>query len=363
MAAVASKFQIDRKIANGVIGLIGTQSRYYLLGIMSVTGLCSMFISNTATAIMMLTMITPMLKQMSDTDKGRTALVLGVFVAANVGGIGTPIGTPPNAIVLKYLNDPAGMNLGIGFGYWMLVFVPFSIILIGISWLIISKLYPFSNPEMEKVDTMQVEEKGKCDLLMKYAVYCIFGTTIALWCFDSFFGVNPNVVAFVPICLFALLGVVGKKELAEIDWSVLWLISGGFALGLAFQESGLAHTLISGIDFSSIQPWVIIFSCWMVCWGLANVISHTAAVTLVTPIFVVLAMSLSQELAIFGGARTLLIGIAVFASLAMILPISTPPNALVYSTGFVQKKDLQTVGIIIGMIGLGLSSLLVFFIR
>lgn len=245
----------------------------------------------------------------------------------------------------------------------MLVFVPFSIILIGISWLIISKLYPFSNPEMEKVDTMQVEEKGKCDLLMKYAVYCIFGTTIALWCFDSFFGVNPNVVAFVPICLFALLGVVGKKELAEIDWSVLWLISGGFALGLAFQESGLAHTLISGIDFSSIQPWVIIFSCWMVCWGLANVISHTAAVTLVTPIFVVLAMSLSQELAIFGGARTLLIGIAVFASLAMILPISTPPNALVYSTGFVQKKDLQTVGIIIGMIGLGLSSLLVFFIR
>ena len=157
MAAVASKFQIDRKIANGVIGLIGTQSRYYLLGIMSVTGLCSMFISNTATAIMMLTMITPMLKQMSDTDKGRTALVLGVFVAANVGGIGTPIGTPPNAIVLKYLNDPAGMNLGIGFGDWMLVFVPFSIILIGISWLIISKLYPFSNPEMEKVDTMQVE--------------------------------------------------------------------------------------------------------------------------------------------------------------------------------------------------------------
>ena len=75
-----------------------------------------MFISNTATAIMMLTMITPMLKQMSDTDKGRTALVLGVSVAANVGGIGTPIGTPPNAIVLKYLNDPAGMNLGIGFG-------------------------------------------------------------------------------------------------------------------------------------------------------------------------------------------------------------------------------------------------------
>ena len=116
LAAVASKFSIDKKIANGVINLIGKTSKYYLLGIMLVTALCSMFVSNTATAIMMLTLISPLLNQFDKSDKGRTAMVLGIAVAANLGGMGTPIGTPPNAIVLKYLNDPSGLSMDISFG-------------------------------------------------------------------------------------------------------------------------------------------------------------------------------------------------------------------------------------------------------
>ena len=187
---------------------------------------------------------------------------------------------------------------------------------------------------------------------LKYFVYSIIAATIILWCFDRVFGVNPNVVAFIPIALFCLLGVFDKKDLANIDWSVLWLVAGGFSLGFAFQESGLALKLITSINFASIHPWIIMISCWLICYGLSNFISHTATVNLLTPIFVALASSLSAELDHLGGARTLLIGVAIFASLAMILPVSTPPNALAFSTGGLAKKDMAKVGLIIGAMGI-----------
>ncbi|WP_051069803.1 SLC13 family permease [Bacteroides propionicifaciens] len=350
LAAVASKFHIDRRIANMVIKIIGTKSHYYLFGIMLVTGVCSMFVSNTATAIMMLTLISPILKEMDSSDKGQTALILGVSVSANLGGMGTPIGTPPNAIILKYLNDPTGLNMDISFGEWAMMFGPIAIILIIVSWFVIVKFFPFANPRMKLIPEDKLEVKA--NPIIKYSVYCIIGGTIALWCFDRFFGVDPNVVAFIPISLFCLLSVFVKDDLASIDWSVLWLVAGGFALGYSFQDSGLAYKMITSINFSSIAPWIIFLSCWLICWALSNFISNTATVNLLAPIFTVLAASLGPELAPLGGARTLLMGVAIFASLAMMLPVSTPPNALAYSTGHVSKRDMQKVGITIGALGL-----------
>ena len=236
LVAVASKFYIDRKIANGVIKVIGTRSTYYLLGIMLVTALCSMFVSNTATAIMMLTLVGPILKDFEKGDKGKIALVLGITVAANLGGMGTPIGTPPNAIAMKYLNDPAGLNLNISFGEWTMVFAPLAIALVLIMWYILTKLFPFNNKNLKKMDLSNPPKVESENPYIEYIVYIIISATIALWCFDRFFGVNPNVVAFIPIALFCLLGVFGKDDLANIDWSVLWLVAGGFAL-----EIGRAH--------------------------------------------------------------------------------------------------------------------------
>lgn len=351
LAAVASKFSIDRRIANMVTKVIGTKSQYYLLGMMLVTGVCSMFVSNTATAIMMLTLITPILSEMENSDKGKTALILGVSVAANLGGMGTPIGTPPNAIVLKYLNDPTGFNMNISFGEWTMMFGPMAILLILIAWRIIVRLYPFSNTEMHLLPETETESVH-VNPIIKYAVYLVICSTIILWCFDTVFGVNPNIVAFIPIAMFCLLGVFVKEDLGKIDWSVLWLVAGGFALGYAFQGSGLANKLISSIDFSSITPWVILLSSWLICWGLSNFISNTATVNLLAPIFTALAVSIGPELSSVGGVKVLLSGVAVFASLAMMLPVSTPPNALAYSTGFVDKKDMQKIGAIIGGIGL-----------
>lgn len=360
LAAVASKFYIDRNIAGIVIKIIGTKSKHYLLGIMLVTGLCSMFVSNTATTIMMITLLAPILQGMEKNDKGRTALILGVSVAANLGGMGTPIGTPPNAIVLKYLNDPVGLNMDIGFGDWTMVFAPISLILILGVWILLVKIFPFSNPRLGSLPKAEPNEYTKKPFI-KYIVYAIIAATIGLWCFDRIFGVNPNVVAFIPIALFCLLGVFDKEDLAHIDWSVLWLVAGGFALGFSFQESGLAYKLITSIDFTSISPWIIMLSCWLICWGLSNFISNTATVNLLTPIFVALASSLSGDLAALGGAKTLLVGVAVFASLAMMLPVSTPPNALAFSSGYVRKEDMVKVGLLVGGVGILIGVILVFF--
>ena len=153
LAIATTKTGLDVHLARVLLTPFGKKSENILLGFMLVTALFSMFISNTATAAMMLTFLTPVFKQLPEAGKGRIAMALSIPIAANLGGMGTPIGTPPNTIALKYLNDPEGLNLGIGFGQWMLFMVPLVIILIFISWMILKKVFPFSQKTLElKID-------------------------------------------------------------------------------------------------------------------------------------------------------------------------------------------------------------------
>ena len=123
LAIATTKTGLDVHLARVLLTPFGKKSENILLGFMLVTALFSMFISNTATTAMMLTFLTPVFKQLPEAGKGRIAMALSIPIAANLGGMGTPIGTPPNTIALKYLNDPEGLNLGIGFGQWMLFMV------------------------------------------------------------------------------------------------------------------------------------------------------------------------------------------------------------------------------------------------
>ena len=122
----------------------GTKSENVLLGFILITGFFSMFVSNTATAAMMLTFLAPVFKQLPPEGKGRIALTLAIPLAANLGGMGTPIGTPPNTIAMKFLNDPDGLNMGLGFGQWMLFMFPLVILLLFIGWFLLKTMYPFS---------------------------------------------------------------------------------------------------------------------------------------------------------------------------------------------------------------------------
>ena len=139
------------------------------------------------------------------------------------------------------------------------------------------------------------------------------------------------------------------------------MVAGGFALGVALNESGLAEHLIAAIPFNTWSPVLMIVGSGLLCWAMANFISHTATAALLVPILAMVGTSMRDTLQPLGGVQTLLIGVALGSSLAMILPISTPPNALAHATGLIEQRDMEKVGIIMGIIGLilGYSMLIV----
>ena len=175
LAIAATKSGLDVLLARVMLKPFGTQSRYVLLGFILVTAFFSMFLSNTATAAMMLTFLTPVLKALPADGKGKIGLALAIPVAANVGGMGTPIGTPPNAIALKYLNDPEGLNMNIGFGEWMSFMMPYTIIVLFIAWFILLRLFPFK----QKTIQLQIEGEAQKDW-RSIVVYLTFAITVLL---------------------------------------------------------------------------------------------------------------------------------------------------------------------------------------
>ena len=347
LAIAATKSGLDVLLARVMLRPFGTQSRYVLLGFILVTAVFSMFLSNTATAAMMLTFLTPVLKALPADGKGKIGLAMAIPVAANVGGMATPIGTPPNAIALKYLNDPEGLNLNIGFGEWMGFMLPYTIVVLFIAWFILLRLFPFKQKTIE----LHIEGEAKKDW-RSILVYITFAVTVLLWMSDKFTGVNSNVVAMIPVAVFCVTGIITKRDLEEISWSVLWMVAGGFALGVALQETGLAQHMIEAIPFNTWPPILMIVGSGLICYAMANFISHTATAALLVPILAIAGVSMRENLLPLGGVETLLIGIAIGSSLAMVLPISTPPNAFAHATGMIQQKDMEKVGIIMGIIGL-----------
>lgn len=357
LAIAATKSGLDVKLARVLLKPFGTKSENVLLGFLLVTGLFSMFLSNTATAAMMLTFLTPVLKTLPANGKGKIALALAIPIGANIGGIGTPIGTPPNSIAISYLANPDGLNMQIGFGQWMLYMCPLVAVLLFIAWFLLKTMFPFTQKEIE----LHIEGEAKTDW-RTYVVYVTFAVTVLLWMFDKYTGVNSNVVAMLPVGVFCTCGIITRRDLEEINWAVLWMVAGGFALGLALQDSNLAAHIISTIPFGTWSPLLMILGSGLLCYAMANFISHTATANLLFPILALAGLSTSSTLAPYGGVSTLLIGVALSSSVAMVLPISTPPNALAHATGLIEQKQMMRVGLIMGVIGLLLGYVLLFFI-
>ena len=345
LAVAATKSGLDVTLARVLLKPFGKQSRFVLLGFLMVTAVFSMFLSNTATAAMMLTFLTPVLRSLPADGKGKIALALSIPISANIGGMATPIGTPPNAIALKYLNETLEMN--IGFGQWVSFMLPYVIVILIISWILLLKMFPFKQKTIE----LKIEGETKKDW-RSIVTYITFAVTILMWMLDKITGVNSNVVAMFPVVIFCVTGIITKRDLEEINWSVLWMVAGGFALGEALQSTGLASNLIAAIPFDSWSPAVVIIGSGLICYLMANFISHTATANLLVPILALAGGAMKDLLAPLGGVSTLLIGVALASSLAMILPISTPPNAIAHATGMIEQKDMVKTGVIMGAVGL-----------
>lgn len=355
LAIAASKFGLDVLLARNLIRPFGKKSENVLLGFLLITGFFSMFVSNTATAAMMLTFLTPVFAALPANGKGRIALTMSIPVAANLGGMGTPIGTPPNAIALQQLSE---MGMNIDFGKWMMFMFPFVMVLLLISWRLILWFYPFTQKTIELKIEGQVHEGWKM-----WVVSGTFILTILLWVLPSdLTGIDSNTVALVPMGIFALTGVITRKDLSDIDWSVIWMVAGGFALGLGLNGSGLADAAIKSIPFGDWSPIVILVISGIICYLLSNFISNTATAALLVPILATVCKGMGGVLESIGGTVTILIGIAIAASSAMCLPISTPPNAIAFSTGLVKQNEMLKVGLTMGIIAIVLGYLLIYFI-
>ena len=350
LAIAATKTGLDAQLAKILLVPFGKKSNMVLLGFLLITGLFSMFVSNTATAAMMLTFLTPVFRQLPPEGKGRISLALSIPIAANLGGMGTPIGTPPNTIALKYLNDPEGLNLGIGFGQWMLIMVPVVLVLLFIAWILLQKIFPFTQKTIE----LSIEGGMKKGVQSKIVI-ATFIVTVLLWLLDTVTGINSYTVALIPFVVFSLTGVIGRKDLEEVNWSVIWMVAGGFALGYGLNQSGLAELAVQSIPFGEFSPILILVLSGIICYLLSNFISNSATAALLMPILAIVCGAMGDKLDAIGGTSTVLVGVAIAASSAMVLPISTPPNALAYATNLVTQKDMARIGLIVGIISMVLG--------
>lgn len=347
LADGAVKYRLDRSLTRLFLKPLGTRPAFVLLGLMGATGILSAFMSNTATTAMMMTVVLPILARTADDDPLRTAVVLSIPVGANIGGIATPIGTPPNAIALSALSQ---QGLGIPFARWVVMALPIVLLTMAFAWFLLLRLYP------ARTGSLTLDLPGKFDRSPRaLGLYAVFGATALLWFTEKQHGISSNIVAFLPVVALPMLGIVGKKEIRGLPWEVFWLMAGGISLGTAIKTTGLAAWMVGRVDWSSMGAFAITAGMVLVGFVMANFLSHTVTVTLLAPIAVSVGAVAGRATG-FDLAPTL-VAVAVASSYGMTLPISTPPNAIAMGSGMLQNRDLMKTGAIIGAVGLALALL------
>lgn len=336
LADGAAKYKVDRALAAVMLRPFLSSPRLTLMGVMLITAVLSMFMSNTATTATMFAVFMPVLLQLP-AGKSRTGLALSIPIAANVGGIGTPVGTPPNAIALGALQQ-AGIH--ISFITWMLLAVPLMVIVLAISWAFLSLRYIPRDLQIE-IDLSATFQKDRNAIIF----YLVGGITIALWMTEPLHGISSNTVGFIPVVLLMVTQVMSGEDLKALDWPVLWLVAGGIALGIGVGASGLDAWLINSIDWATVPVALLLLVLAAIGFGMSNVISHSAAANLLIP----LGMGLGASLA--AGPAEIAVVLALGCSLGMCLPISTPPNAIAYSTGEISTGEMIKSGLVVGVGG------------
>ena len=222
--------------------------------------------------------------------------------------------------------------------------IPYVLIMIVVAWVILQLLFPFKSKEIK----LEIPENKRKKDWKTVVVWCTFIGTILLWATEQWTKINSNVVALIPLGVLTATGIFTKDDIKEINWTVLWLVAGGFALGTCLQGTGLAKVLIGAIPFDTMSVVLVMVIAGLVCYFLSNFISNSATAALLIPILIVVAEGMNLGAS---SSRAMISYIAVCASIAMLFPISTPPNAIASSTGMVETKDMTKVGIIVGAVG------------
>lgn len=338
LAEAAARTGLDRTLAGLVFRVAGSSAAAVLMAAMCITFVLSMFMSNTATAAMMIAVVTPLLRTMNPGHPFRPALPLGIAVAANLGGMGTLIGTPPNAIAAGFI---ARSGAELSFLDWMALGLPPAILLAGGLGLFLLHRYRARGLHLDHSALVAVQESGpRAAAWQRGVVVLVFSVTLVLW----MFGPAPAaVVAFVPITVLSVTGVIGVAEIRQLRWDVLILMAGGLSLGVAVTETGLAGWLVDGLPIDGLGLLGTALAFALLTALLSNFMSNTAAANILVPLGAAAAVSL-------GGAQGILpVIIALSASTAMCLPIATPPNAIAYATGELKARAFLVPGLLLAV--------------
>ena len=340
LAEGSAKFRLDRNIAKVMLRPFGTSWKAIMLGLMVITAGLSMFMSNTATTATLMAVILPVLATLERSDRLRIGMALSIPVAANIGGMGTPVGTPPNAIAVGSLAETGN---AISFVQWMIVAVPVSMVLLLLAWFALTRMFPSSAGQLAVQIDATFDNSGPA-----WIFYVTFIATVVLWLTEPIHGMPSSVVGFLAVAVLLSTRVFTGRDLQSIQWAVLWLVAGGIALGIGVGASGLDEWLVGNVDWTSIPTGLIVIVLAVVALLLSTVISNSAATNLLMPIGLSLAITAGL------GLNPVIVAffVAIGASLAMALPVSTPPNAIAYSTGTVTTRNMALIGGIVGIVGL-----------
>jgi len=337
LAHAASKEGVDRTLSSLFLKPFGLRPSFILLGVMLITAVFSMWMSNTATTAMMLAVISPVLVAVPADAPLRKVLLLGVPFAANLGGMATPIGTPPNLVAIGYLET---LGMKVDFLSWMIVGTPIALLMLAFTWWLLLRLWPTGKePVALDLKTSAPSKRG-------WLVMVVFAATVLLWLTDQLTGLPASVVALLPAVVFTCAGILEGNDLKSIEWDVLLLIGGGISLGAGMQMTGLDRVVVGWLPLSALGGFGLIAVLAIAMLLLSTFMSNTAAANLLIPIGV-------SSAALTGAVPSVQVAImmALASSLAMALPVSTPPNAIAYGRGGINVRDMAVPGAILGAVG------------
>jgi sodium-dependent dicarboxylate transporter 2/3/5 len=330
LGAAATRYGIDATIARAAVGM----SRGHRLALVALTAgttaVLSMWMSNIAAAAMMLSALRPLLADLPEGDSLRRALLLGIALGADFGGIATPIGSGPNAIAISVVSRVHTIT----FLEWMAFALPLSLGLVAASIALLALRYRLRGKISLRLPPPAAAVPGA------RIVVVLFFLTVGAWLTEPLHGVSSAIVALaVTVALFGT-GLLDRGDLARIDWSTLILIAGGIGLGRLLEQSGLVRAAADAVPWADLSRPVQLLLLTFAAALLSALMSNTATATMLIP----LAASLDP-------APSTAVLIAIAASLGMPFVISTPPNAMVYGEGGLRQGDLLVPGLILMILG------------
>ncbi|MCJ2147968.1 MULTISPECIES: SLC13 family permease [Bacillus] len=383
IALAMERWNLHKRIALNIISVVGTSTSRIVLGFMAATGFLSMWVSNTAAVMMMLPIGTAIIHQVSAVMKSERkdlageeakfskALIFSIGYAGTIGGLGTLIGTPPNIILAANIKKLYGVE--VSFGGWMAFAVPVVVILLVAVWLYLTKVaHPIKMKELPGGKELILEEKRKLGKMSfeEAMVLLVFGFAAFMWVTRTFLwdeiipGIDDTMIAIFAASLLFLIPSLNKggrvldwSVSKDLPWGILLLFGGGLALATGFKETGLAEwiggrlTVLDGFNFVVI----VVISAALVLF-LTEITSNTATATMILPVLASLALALNVH------PYALMVPAAMAANCAFMLPVGTPPNAIIFASGKLKISEMVRTGFVINIFTLILIVGAVFYI-